>query len=297
MTAGREGFLAHLATGSTTVCRAWALRRRDGLVLGFTDHDQAFTFEGITFRADSGLTARALQQGTGLAVDNTQAMGALSDAAIGEEDIAAGRFDGAEVMCWQVNWQDVAQREMQFRGTLGEIRRVGGQFEAELRGLAEALNQVQGRVFHRSCAAVLGDGACRFDLDRPGFVVERAAEMVEDRQVFRFAGAGGQAAGWFERGRLVVQSGAAAGLTGLVKRDRQLPGGGREIELWESLRAEIAPGDMLRLEAGCDKRAETCAAKFGNFLNFRGFPHIPGDDWLASFPSSATANDGGRLRG
>lgn len=297
MTAGREGFLAHLATGSTTVCRAWALRRRDGLVLGFTDHDQTFTFEGITFRADSGLTARALQQGTGLAVDNTQAMGALSDAAIREEDIAAGRFDGAEVMCWQVNWQDVAQREMQFRGTLGEIRRVGGQFEAELRGLAEALNQVQGRVFHRSCAAVLGDGACRFDLDQPGFVVERAAEVVEDRQVFRFAGAGGQAAGWFERGRLVVQSGAAAGLTGLVKRDRRLAGGGREIELWESLRAEIAPGDMLRLEAGCDKRAETCAAKFGNFLNFRGFPHIPGDDWLASFPSSATANDGGRLRG
>lgn len=295
--AGREGFLAHLATGCTTVCRAWALRRRDGLVLGFTDHDQAFTFEGITFRADSGLTARALQQGTGLAVDNTQAMGALSDAAIREEDIAAGRFDGAEVMCWQVNWQDVAQREMQFRGTLGEIRRVGGLFEAELRGLAEVLNQVQGRVFHRSCAAVLGDGACRFDLDRPGFVVERAAEVVEDRQVFRFAGAGGQAAGWFERGRLVVQSGAAAGLTGLVKRDRRLSEGGREIELWESLRAEIAAGDMLRLEAGCDKRAETCAAKFGNFLNFWGFPHIPGDDWLASFPSSATANDGGRLRG
>lgn len=297
MTGGREGLLAHLATGSTTICRAWAVRRRDGLALGFTDHDVGFEFEGIRFRADTGLTARALQQGTGLAVDNTQAMGALSDAAIREADIAAGRYDGAEVRCWQVNWQDVAQREMLFRGTLGEIRRVGGVFEAELRGLAEVLNQVQGRVYHRSCAAVLGDGACRFDLEQPGFAVERAVEVVEERQIFRFAGASGQAAGWFDRGRLVVQSGDAAGLMGLIKRDRLLADGGREIELWESLRADLAPGDMLRLEAGCDKRAETCAAKFGNFLNFRGFPHIPGDDWLASFPSSATANDGGRLRG
>lgn len=297
MTAGRAGFLAHLASGSTTVCRAWALRRRDGVELGFTDHDRALVFEGISFRAASGLTARALQQGSGLAVDNSQAMGALSDDAITEADIAAGRFDGAEVRCWQVNWQDVAQREMQFRGTLGEIRRVGGLFEAELRGLAEVLNQVQGRVYHRSCAAVLGDGACRFDLSQPGYVVERAAEAVVDRQIFRFAGAGGQAAGWFDRGRLIVQGGAAAGLAGLIKRDRLLAAGGREIELWEGLCADVAPGDMLRLEPGCDKRAETCAAKFGNFLNFRGFPHIPGDDWLASFPSSATANDGGRLRG
>jgi hypothetical protein len=32
---------------------------------------------------------------------------------------------------------------------------------------------------------------------------------------------------------------------------------------------------MLRLEAGCDKRAETCRLKFGNFLNFRGFPAFP----------------------
>ena len=249
------------------------------------------------FKAASGLTAGALQQTTGLSVDNSEAVGALSDVSIREEDLAQGRFDGAEVQSWLVNWADVSQRVMQFRGSLGEITRAGGAFEAELRGLAEVLNQVQGRVYHRSCAAVLGDGACRFDLEQPGFAVERAVEVVQERQIFRFAGAGGQAAGWFDRGRLVVQSGDAAGLMGLIKRDRLLADGGREIELWESLRADLAPGDMLRLEAGCDKRAETCAAKFGNFLNFRGFPHIPGDDWLASFPSSATANDGGRLRG
>jgi uncharacterized phage protein (TIGR02218 family) len=52
---------------------------------------------------------------------------------------------------------------------------------------------------------------------------------------------------------------------------------------------------MIRLEAGCDKRAETCRLKFDNFLNFRGFPHIPGEDWLSSYPVSAGNNDGGGL--
>jgi uncharacterized phage protein (TIGR02218 family) len=54
-------------------------------------------------------------------------------------------------------------------------------------------------------------------------------------------------------------------------------------------------GDSVRLEAGCDKRGETCRLKFDNFLNFRGFPDIPGDEWLTSYPISSQANDGGSL--
>src|SRR5690606_20469724 len=131
----------------TTCCRCWALVRRDGATLGFTDHDADLGFEGITFRADTGLSAAALQQSTGLAVDNTEARGALSSEAITEADIRAGRFDGAGVTAWLVNWADPAQRVLQFRGTLGEVTRAGGAFRAELRGLAEALNQPQGRVY------------------------------------------------------------------------------------------------------------------------------------------------------
>ena len=75
-----------------------------------------------------------MQQSTGLSVDNTEALGALSDAAIREADIEAGRYDGAEVRAWLVNWADVSARQLQFRGSIGELRRAGGAFEAELRG-------------------------------------------------------------------------------------------------------------------------------------------------------------------
>ncbi|MBP9047287.1 MAG: DUF2163 domain-containing protein, partial [Tabrizicola sp.] len=100
----KEALLSHLATGSTTVCRAWTVRRRDGLVLGFTDHDRDLVVDGVACRADTGMTARALQQTTGLSVDNSEAFGALSAAAITEDDLTAGRFDGAEVQAYLVNW-------------------------------------------------------------------------------------------------------------------------------------------------------------------------------------------------
>ena len=289
-----SALLDHLGTGVTTVARCWRVARQDGVVMGFTDHDRDLVFEATVFRAGAGLSARAVSQTTGLAVDNTEAAGALSDAAISEGDLRAGRFDGARVEAWLVNWADVNQRMLQFRGSMGEVVQGAGAFQAELRGLTELLNQPQGRVYQRSCAAILGDAACRVDLTLPGYFEERSVEAVEQGRVFSWADFLGFEDRWFERGRLVVLTGAASGLVAVVKNDR-LRGRAREVELWEGIRAPIAAGDMVRLEAGCDKRAETCRLKFANFMNFRGFPHVPGEDWLMAVPKSDAVNDGGSL--
>ncbi len=287
----------HLAGGATTVCRLWTVTRKDGLVLGFTDHDRDLVLEGVVCRASSGLTASALVQATGLSVDNTEAVGALSGGAIGEADLAAGRFDGAEVRIWLANWADIAARREIFRGTLGEVTMKGAEFRAELRGLAEPLNQPAGLAYTRTCQAVLGDRRCGFDLTQPGYHAEREVEAVEDGgRVLRFADFTGFDDRWFEGGRIEAVSGAAAGLSGVVKSDR-LSGSSRRLELWQSLRAPLMPGDGLRLLAGCDRRAETCRVKFGNFLNFRGFPHLPGDDWITAYPRSDQVNAGGSLVG
>ena len=291
---GQEQLTAHLQTGATTVCRAWAVQRRDGTWYGFTDHDRDLDIDGKIYRADTGMSAGALQQSTGLAVDNTDVIGVLSDASLKESDIQAGRFDGAEVSAWLVNWADPAQKALQFRGSLGELKRSKGAFQAELRGLTEALNQPQGRVYQSPCSAVLGDGNCRFDLTGSGYVTEISVESVEDRRLFAFSNLDHFDDRWFERGRFTVLSGACEGLIGLVKNDR-LSQDGRKVELWETLGAPIAAGDLVRLEAGCDKRAETCRLKFNNFLNFQGFPHVPGEDWLMTYPSDNQPLDGGSL--
>jgi uncharacterized phage protein (TIGR02218 family) len=285
---------AHLATGATTLCRAWIVTRKDGLVMGFTDHDQDLAIDGVTCRADAGLSARALQQTTGLSVDNSEAVGALSDGSITETDIQAGRFDGAEVKTYLVNWSDPEERIVEFRGFLGEITRSGGAFRAELRGLTELLNQPQGFAFQPACSAVLGDRRCRFDTGAPGFFAELALETASDGRVFDFTGFPAFADRWFQHGRLDVLSGEAAGLVGVVKIDR-IEGAGRKVELWQAITAKLVAGDRVKITAGCDKSTNTCRAKFGNFLNFRGFPHVPGEDWLSSYPGQDRLNAGGSL--
>ena len=294
MNAQKAALLAHLQGGATTVCQCWQVVRADGVSYGFTDHDRDLSFDGVLFKASSGLTASALVQSTGLSVDNAEAMGALSDAAITESDVQAGRFDAAEVRIWLVNWADVAARKEQFRGSFGEITRSGGAFKAELRGLAEALNRPQGRVYHKACPAVLGDAKCGFDLTQVGFSAQVALVAVDADGRLHLPVVPGAANGWFERGRLRVLTGAAAGLVGLVKFDVASPTG-RVVELWTGLTLPLVAGDLVRLEAGCDKTATTCQGKFANFLNFRGFPHLPGEDWLTSYPVPGQNNGGGSL--
>jgi uncharacterized phage protein (TIGR02218 family) len=291
-----EALFAHLETGTTHVCRAWTIRRKDGTELGFTDHDKDLRVDGVTCRADTGMTARALQQTTGLSVDNTEAFGALSAAAITEADLLSGRFDGAEVTAYLVNWQSPEDFSVQFRGNLGEITRSAGGFRAELRGLSDFLNRPHGMAFTPGCSAVLGDRRCRFDLDQPGYSLDLSVEEVEDGRVFRFADFPGFDDRWFENGRLSVMTGQAAGLVGVIKIDR-LETSKRRIELWHSIRSTVQAGDSVRVEAGCDKSASTCRIKFSNLLNFRGFPHIPGEDWLASYPVPDRANGGARRAG
>jgi len=268
---------------ATTIARAWGVERADGLRLGFTDHDAVLSFDGVEFRPEAGLTAQALVQGLGLAVDNTEAQGVLSDETITAEDLAAGRWDGAEVRLWEVDWTDVAARRLVFRGTLGEITFAAGAFRAELRGLAEALNRPQGRVYHPRCSALLGDGQCRFDLGREGFWAEGViASLDEGGARLELRGVPAHRTGWFDHGRIAFLDGGAQGLGGAVKIDAMPAPGVRAVELWAAPGAAPAVGDRVRLTAGCDKRAETCRGKFQNFTNFRGFPHLPPEDWLIS---------------
>ena len=64
------------------------------------------------------------------------------------------------------------------------------------------------------------------------------------------------------------------------------------FDLWESMAFDIAPGDTFTVTAGCDKSLDTCIARFNNVANFRGFPFIPGNDAVMSYPNTGDRNDG-----
>ena len=210
---------ARLDSGATTLCRCWRVRRGDGRELGFTDHDLDLAFDGTTFVASTGMDASAIQSTTGLSVDNSQAVGALSAAGVSEADVRAGQFDRAKVEHWLVDWTRPDLRVLMFVGSFGEIRYADGAFEVELRGLTEGLNVSVGRTLKRDCDRRLGDAKCGFDLDAPGFSSEAAVAEVRGPAGIGAPGLAAFAEGWFTAGTLTWLTGPNAGETAAVKRD------------------------------------------------------------------------------
>lgn len=287
-----DDFLAHLARDVTTLCHCWTVARADGTVLGFTDHDRALLVDGVACEPQTGMTASEARDAIGLAGDATDIEGALSSDRISEEDIAAGRYDGAVVTTLLVNWREPAQHAVLRTATVGKITRSDGAFRVELNGPAAALERRIGRHFRKTCDARLGDTRCGFDLGQAGF---RGAGTVAARRgaEIEVAGLGAFAAGWFSLGELTWTGGSHDGRTARIAAHRK--DGARVLLALEDGAGEVEGGDTFTIVAGCDKRFETCRTKFDNRLNFRGFPHMPGNDAAYAYVTDGIEFDGGAL--
>lgn len=272
-----------LDSKQTTLAWCWKLTRTDGVVLGFTDHDKDLTFDGTTYEANSGFTSSEIDEAVGLSVDNLEAEGALSSDQITELDIAEGFYDNAAIEIYRVDWTDTDNRLLMRKGNLGELTVRDTVFVAEVRGLAHLLNQPQGRIFQAQCDADLGDTRCGVDLTDPAYNGEGSVESVVATNAFIVDGLEAFDDNLFSNGLLTWSSGSAnEGHTVEVKSHVTIQGS-VQINLWLSPLFTIQPNDSFTIKAGCDKLFGTCIAKFDNKDNFRGFPHIPGTDYVISY--------------
>jgi len=284
---------AKLDSGVTTLCRCWRITRRDAVVQGFTDHDEDVVLDGLTCRAGTGLTGSEATARLGLAVGGSEISGALADDALSEADLAAGRYDAATIEIFLVDWSEPSLSVLLSKGTLGEVRREGQAFVAELRGLADRLNQESGRRYGATCSADLGDSRCTIDLAGSVFRGTGAVAQLSGTSSFLATGLGAFADGWFSAGRLQWTSGANAGLAVEVKSHR-IVDDDVALDLWQAMPEPLSTGDSFVVTAGCDKRFETCRSRFNNAINFRGFPHIPGNDFVARYAVSGEPGNTGR---
>lgn len=284
-----EPLAASLASGVTTLARCWRVTRRDGEKLGFTDHDEDVAFDGLVFCAASGMTASAAQSAIGLSVDGLEVVGALDETGLSDADLARGAYDGAAVALFLVDWTAPENRALLFAGALGEVARERNLFTAELRSLSHALGQPRGRLYQRACDADLGDVRCKVDLALAAHRGEGAVGEARGVRGFLSEALDGRKR-IFERGRLLWTSGANAGAAAEVRVHQDAV-----VELAEAPAMPIAAGDAFTVTAGCDKSFGTCRDRFANTLNFRGFPQMPGNDWLGRPARQGGGLDGGRL--
>lgn len=276
----------HLESGTTTLCWCWRISRRDGQRLGFTDHDVDLQFDGTTFEASTGFTATEMHEAVGLSSDNLEVESALTSDRLSEAALVSGDFDDAGIEIFRVNWQDPTERVVLRSGSLGEVRRSGSAFSAEIRGLAHYLQQQRGRVFQYGCDADLGDRRCGIDLGRLDLSGSGTILSVVSDRILMIGGVAASESGLFTRGRLSITSGANAGRGYTVKR-HWISRAAVYVELWEAVLVPPVPGDAFIIKAGCDKQFETCRSRFSNTINYRGFPHMPGNDFLTTAPISA----------
>lgn len=284
--------LAHLAHDITTVCTCWLLTRADGVAVGFTDHDRALTVDGTVYAPETGFSASEAQDTLGMAVDTVDVEGALSSALIRDEDIAAGLYDGASVRTLLVNWRKPEDFVVLRSATIGKITRSDERFVAELESLAGRLDQPSGRSVGRLCDAELGDARCTFDLDRPGFTASGSVAGVTKADRLFVFGLDAFEPGWFSCGTLTWTTGARTGRSERIV-DHRVGDGDVTLVLQPRIGPAVKPGDTFSLVAGCDKRFATCKKKFSNSLNFRGFPHLPGNDAAYAYISDGGNFDGG----
>ncbi|MBW7836858.1 MAG: DUF2163 domain-containing protein [Sphingomonadales bacterium] len=268
---------AHLSAEVTTLAMCFAVRRRDGVRLGFTTADQALEIDGARYLPGAGLTPSDIAASRQMNVDEMEVVGVLSAHSISDNDLRAGLYDFAEVEIFLVNWASPSDgRVTLLRGWLGEATLKNGAFVAEVRGLAQSLQQTFGEVYSPECRADLGDARCRADLS--AVTVTATVATAGTTRAFT-ATALGVADGWYDYGVLRWLTGVNAGRRIEVKR--QL---GNGIELYDAMPASPQAGDVFSLAAGCDKRFATCKTKFANAANFRGEPHVPGIDSLLDYP-------------
>jgi len=287
------GLAAHIAGGVTTLCRCWQLTRSDGVVLGFTDHDRTIAFDGVDFEPAAGFDSSEDAGATGFAIGGSEVNGALSSDRLTADDLAAGLYDNAEIRSWLVNWQAPAERLLLRAGHLGEVSHADGAFRAEIRGPAASLDEQRGRIFGHACDADLGDARCGIDLTGEAWRATGTVVAALDRRRFTVSGLGAYADRWFERGRLSWSGGDNAGRAAEVRVHDA--GDVVTLELWQPAYREIAAGDAFTVTAGCDKLFATCRAKFANGARFRGFPHMPGNDFALTYATSGGSNDGSAL--
>lgn len=158
---------AHLTQDTTTLVTAVKVTRQDGVVLAYTTHDRALTFDCdglglVTYQPQGGYNRSAIASQLGLATDNLELEGLFDDDAITEADLLTGRYDNAELKFMLVNWQDLTQGVLKLRrGYIGQITLHRETYVAEIRGLMDAYGQIIGELYTPDCRADLGDQRCK----------------------------------------------------------------------------------------------------------------------------------------
>lgn len=265
-------FTSHLQQETTTLATCWKLTRKDGVIFGFTDHDRDIIYSSVTYIASTGMQGSAVAQSGKPEVDVSEIDGVLDSDLITADDIARGKYDGAKIELFLLNYEDLTMDRVLLKvGFLGDIQWNDTGFSGEFKGLADMLHNAPMQAYSPSCRADLGDTRCRYAIadDRESGTIT-SVDSDEPGRIF-FDSALSLTADNFEFGYVQWLTGDNSGLSMDIEANTLT-----QVTLALKMPDDISVGDTFFLLPGCDKQFATCRDRFSNANNFQGEPYLPG---------------------
>lgn len=259
----------------STLAYHWVVQRPDGAGFATTSHDKVQRQSDLTLEPGAEINPGELVISDDLFGSSLTIGGGLSSTAITSDDLASGRWSGSLVRLLAGHWDQASVPSLQAEGTLGEFKVEDDRITAEVDLLPLAAYRTICPQTSPECRASLGDRHCGVNMRtrRRRIVVD----AVEDDSIIVAPGDYAD----FRMGRLRWCSGLGCGIEQMI-----IDVDGARLRLLGGAGERIASGDRAIITEGCDGRRVTCSERFGNILNFRGEPSLPGSDIMMRFPGA-----------
>lgn len=274
------------------------ITRTDGMVYRFTALDadlliQEDDSQFYTYKSADSFKLTALENQIGLVVSNMDVTAIVSDESITDDALIGGLFDHANIELFIAYWSNRSVGRLPLRTSwIGEIVLKGVQFQADLRGIAQKLQQVFIQTTSLECRWRFADSRC--GLDPALFTRTVTVTSVESKDTFT-ASISGPDQNRFQWGLATWLTGNNAGVEMEIIRNFNT-----RIQLFLPMPFTINVGDQVRMIYGCDKTYTTCNSVYENVRRHGGEPFLASSDLLISYPVSIDdgeddEDDGGKF--
>jgi hypothetical protein len=285
-----EALASHIAGGVTTLCRCWRLTRRDGAVLGFTDHDRDLTFRR---RDPCRLTAalpRARRRASWVWRSPPARSAAPSPGRVSPRRILprASMTTPISPAIWSTGPIPVPAAAAGYRQRSARSAVPTTALLPNCAAHCTATIRSRGAVYTDACTADLGDACCKVDL--ASRTVEAPVSGTDGRLALTIDHPALDTPGAFTAGRVRILSGANAGAVA----DDPAAGSGRSAAVGAVAAALMTAMWCASFPAATNLR--DLSGQIRQHLNFRGFPHIPTPDFILTYARPGEGgHDGGLL--
>lgn len=277
-----------------TMCHLWQIRRTDGVTLNFASHDKPVEFEGTTF-LPMGPTPQNESKEEAVGQSDFEIFGFLSHETIRPRDIQLGRFDGATICQWVVDWERPWIWTRKHKWWVKSISVDGDVFKADVAGLDHFLEIKYGRYYEKECDKAFAGTECQATATQLGSLTATQVPstnggdvngVTRDTRALRVqtgaisALSSGEQPMW-EFGSVTFTSGSNMGQSVQIYNTEYVEDTGTpansylDITLSRTLPYPIRVGDGVELKSGCDGSFTTCRLVYENTINFGGVHRMP----------------------